>query len=90
MASPDPVADADQLPQDDNGVLQNVDDDHDEDHLENDPDQATMDDSASIDLCIEIGSRDMIDIDADETLDLFIDIDPFTVIDNFVEQHSRH
>jgi hypothetical protein len=47
-----------------------------------------MDDSASIDLCIEIGYGDMIDVDDDGSLDLFIDIDPFLVIDNFVHQHS--
>jgi hypothetical protein len=77
-------------------VLQNFDDDHDEDRgpatadedIENDPDRATMDDSVSIDFCIEIGFGDMIDVDEDGSLDLFIDIDPFLAIDNFVEQHS--
>jgi hypothetical protein len=46
-----------------------------------------MDDSASIDLCIEIGFGDMIDVDEDGCLDLFIDIDPFLANDNFVDQH---
>jgi hypothetical protein len=97
MASPDPITYAYQFPlADDDCVLQNVDDDHDDNRgpatanedVENDLDWATMDDSASINLYIEIGSRDMIDVDEDRSLDLFIDIDPFLAIDNFVDQHS--
>jgi hypothetical protein len=36
---------------------------------------------ASVDLCIELGSRDMIHIDEDTTIFLTIDIDTFLVID---------
>jgi hypothetical protein len=39
-----------------------------------------------IDLCIELGSGDMIDIDQDANLSM--DIDPFVVIDAYVNQNS--
>jgi hypothetical protein len=47
-----------------------------------------MDDSTSIDFCIKLVSRDMIDVDEDGSLDLFINIHPFLAINNFVDQHS--
>jgi hypothetical protein len=40
---------------------------------------------ASIDLCIELGSGDMIDIDEDTNILLTIDNDPFLVIDFYVD-----
>ena len=90
MAALDSVADADPKRFDDDECLQNVDYNHDD--VQNDPDLQAEDvddiDSSSLDLCIEIGSGDMIDVDEDGSLDLFIDIDPFLVIDNFVDQHS--
>jgi hypothetical protein len=96
----DPVANADPKPLDHDECLENVNDNHADDRgpaihpdydVENDPDlQAEVDDidSSLLDLCIEIGSGDMIDVDKDNSLDLLIDIDPFLVIDNFLDQHS--
>jgi hypothetical protein len=59
---------------------------------EADPNLATDDErintNASIDLCIELGSKDMIDIDEDTNILLTIDIDPFLVIDSYVDQNS--
>jgi hypothetical protein len=43
---------------------------------------------AFIDLCIELGSGDMIEIDEDTNILLTIDIDPFLVIDSYVDQNS--
>jgi hypothetical protein len=40
---------------------------------------------ASIDLCIELGSRDMIDINEDTNILLTIHIDLFLVIDSYVD-----
>jgi hypothetical protein len=63
------VADADQLPLDDLGMLTNHDMDadiHDDYDVDVDPtDDHIIDDSASIDFYIEIGSGDMIDVNED-------------------------
>jgi carboxylesterase type B len=66
---------------------------------EADPDLATSEygadeaifndtDDPSIDLCIELGSGDLIDIDEDTNIFLTIDIDPFLVIDSYADQNS--
>jgi hypothetical protein len=44
--------------------------------------------NASVDLYIELGSRDMIDINEDTNIFLTIDIDPFVVIDSYVDHNS--
>jgi hypothetical protein len=90
MASLDSVTHPFQLPL---AAADEDEDDHDDDRrpiaadedVENDPDRETMDDSASIDLCIELGFADMIDVNEDRSLDPFINIDPFLAIDNFVD-----
>jgi hypothetical protein len=46
------------------------------------------DTNPSIDLCIELGSGDMIDIDEDTNIFLSIDIDPFLVIDSYADHNS--
>jgi hypothetical protein len=43
---------------------------------------------ASIDLCIGLGSGNMIDIDEGTNILLTIDIDSFLVIDSYVDQNS--
>jgi hypothetical protein len=50
--------------------------------------EATSNTNPSIDLCIELGSEDMIDIDEDTNIFLTIDIDPFLVIDSYADQNS--
>jgi carboxylesterase type B len=42
----------------------------------------------SIDLCIELGSEDLIDIDEDTNIFLTIPIDPFLGIDSYADQNS--
>jgi hypothetical protein len=44
--------------------------------------------NASVDLCIELGSGDMINIDEDTNIFLTIDIDPFLLIDSYVDHNS--
>jgi hypothetical protein len=43
---------------------------------------------ASVDSCIELGSRDMIDINEETNIFLTIEIDPFLVIDSYVDHNS--
>jgi hypothetical protein len=45
--------------------------------------EAASNTDPSVDLCIELGSEDMIDIDEDTNIFLNIDIDPFLVIDSY-------
>jgi hypothetical protein len=42
----------------------------------------------SVDLCIELGSGDMIDIDEETNIFLTIDIDLFLVIDSYADHNS--
>jgi hypothetical protein len=51
-------------------------------------DEAASNTNPSIDLCIELGSGDMIDIDEDRNIFLTIDIDPFLVIDSYANHNS--
>jgi hypothetical protein len=51
-------------------------------------DEATSNTDPSVDLCIELGSGDMIDIDEDTNIFLSIDIDPFLVIDSYADHNS--
>jgi hypothetical protein len=50
--------------------------------------EATNNIDPSVDLCIELGSGNMIDLDKDTNLFLTIDIDPFLVIDSCVDHNS--
>jgi hypothetical protein len=50
--------------------------------------EAASNTDPSVDLCIELGSGDMIDIDEDTNIFLTIDIDPFLVIDSYVDHNS--
>jgi hypothetical protein len=61
-------------------------DDADSDEANQDLANESINTDASLDLCIELGSRDMIDIDKDANLS--IDIDLFFVIDAYVDQNS--
>jgi hypothetical protein len=51
-------------------------------------DEAASNTDPSVDLCIELGSGDMIDIDEDTNIFLTIDIDPFLVIDSYADHNS--
>jgi hypothetical protein len=51
-------------------------------------DEATSNTDPSVDLCIKLGSGDMIDIDEDTNIFLTIDIDPFLVIDSYDDHNS--
>jgi hypothetical protein len=66
------------------GSLLDVVDDH-----EADPDLVVDDElintNASVDLCIELGSGDMIDIDEDANMFLTIDIDSFLLINSYAD-----
>jgi hypothetical protein len=42
----------------------------------------------SVDLCIELGSGDMINIDENTNIFLTINIDPFIVIDSYADHNS--
>jgi hypothetical protein len=51
-------------------------------------DEAASNTDPSVDLYIELGSGDMIDIDEDKNISLTIDIYPFLVIDSYVDHNS--
>jgi hypothetical protein len=50
--------------------------------------EAASNTDPSVDLYIELGSGDMIDIDEDTNIFLTIDIDPFLVIDSYADHNS--
>jgi hypothetical protein len=72
-----------------------LDDDADDDVDKVDPDLATSkyaeaasNTDPSVDLCIDLRSGDMIDIDEDTNIFLTINIDPFLVIDSYADHNS--
>jgi hypothetical protein len=67
-------------------LYDDIDDDQGDLDLATDGESINTD--ASTDLCIELGFEDMIDIDEDTNKLLTIDIDPFLVIDSYVDQNS--
>jgi hypothetical protein len=72
-----------------NDVEAAIFDDVDSDQVDQDLANESININASIDLCIELGSRDLIDIDEDANIFLTIDFyDSFLVVDSYVNQNS--